>query len=316
MITLLAATSLMLAPTPMTVRSRAFPGLDEDGLEIGCLVMTSGHMLFGPDGFGGYSGMHFDADTSTVTLLSDRAHLLDLPLTLNQAGQVTGFGTAQHWELRKERGLRGGKDTEAIMLDGDGYLVSRERVHDIVRVERGEFNYAMSEVVVSLEHLEPVENNGGYEGVTRISGGALLGIPETATSDGSSAVVRWDGSRSEVIARYKVEDDHLVTELVADPETGRLFVLERAYDRTRGPRAKISVVSLAALDAAEPWDIVEGEELGRMTFLDGADNMEAMTFIKNADGTESLMLASDDNFSDLQRTVLMTMRITDSCPAP
>lgn len=313
MITLLAAMTLA-AQTPMAVRSRAFPGLDEEGLEVGCMVMTSGHMLFGPEGFGGYSGMHFDQSSNELMLLSDRNHLLALPLTLDQAGKITGFGNAVQWPINNPNRLKRGRDTEALIPWGDDYLISRERVHDLIRVEKADFDYQIAEVVVTLSGLEPVDGNGGYEGATVVSDGNVIGIPETSAADGSAAVVRWDGTAARVIARYQVEPDHSVTELFADEKSDRLFILERAYDRSRGPRAKISVLALSALEEAEPWDIVEGEELGRMTFLQGADNMEAMTFIQNDDGTESLVLGSDDNFSDLQRTVLMTMKLTESCP--
>ena len=313
MIALLAAMT-MAAQTPMPIRTRAFPGLGDDGLEVGCMVMTSGHMLFGPEGFGGYSGMSFDQGTSQLTLLSDRGHLLELPVETSESGAITGVGMAVKWSLSPPQGMKGGLDTEALVPWADGYLISRERVHDIVLAKKSEFDFKITEVAASFAKLEPVKSNGGYEGVTAMGGGTLLAIPETSTSDGSAAVVRWDGSNARVVARYRVEPDHSVTELFADPKSDRLFVLERAYDRKRGPRAKISVVALSALDTAGPDEVVEGEELGRMNFLQGADNMEAMVFLESPDGTQNLWLASDDNFNELQRTVLMSLQLTETCP--
>ena len=313
MIALLAAMT-MAAQTPMDIRTRAFPGLGDEGLEVGCMVMTSGHMLFGPEGFGGYSGMSFDQDAGQLTLLSDRGHLLELPVETTESGAITGVGMAVKWALSRPQGMKGGLDTEALVPWGDGFLISRERVHDVVLARKSEFDFEITGLAASLADLEPVKSNGGYEGVTAVSDGTLLAIPETSTSEGSAAVIRWDGSEARVVARYQVEPDHSVTELFADPKSDRLFVLERAYDRKRGPRAKISVVALSALEAAGPDDVVQGEELGRMNFLQGADNMEAMVFVESSDGTENLWLASDDNFNEVQRTVLMSLRLTETCP--
>ena len=109
---------------------------------------------------------------------------------------------------------------------------------------------------------------------------------------------------------YRPAEEFNVTDVDIDPLTGDLIVLERAFSRMKGPRARLARVAASSLDQ----DLLVGRELTHLTFLQGVDNMEGIDVERNADGALIAHIMSDDNFNDIQRTVLIGISI-DETPA-
>jgi hypothetical protein len=99
----------------------------------------------------------------------------------------------------------------------------------------------------------------------------------------------------------KRTDEFDVSDCAVTPR-GDLLVLERRFSWTRGVAMRIRSVPLAAI---KPGALVDGPELifGDLGYQ--IDNMEGLSVHRAPDGTLILTLISDDNFSALQRTLLL-----------
>lgn len=316
MIGLLAASILALSPgEPITidVRLERFPGLSEDGREIGCMTMTSGVTAYGPAQFGGYSGIDLDTENGEVVFLSDRGQLWFADISFGRKGRLKSLDNhiVRYFQGDK-MAAGGGKDTEALAPYGDGWLISREKDNDAVYAEILGREMNVPERLVDLSAARGLGDNTGFEAATRLAEDTYLFIAEGKIRGNRASILLWEGGEPEVLGYYQTERGFAVTDVAADPQTDRLFVLERAYDRFRGPRAKVKVLRVSELRSLGGGDI-RPHGLGRLNVLDGADNMEGIAFYRAEDGSENLLLVSDDNFNKVQRTVLMTLKLSDAC---
>jgi hypothetical protein len=82
----------------------------------------------------------------------------------------------------------------------------------------------------------------------------------------------------------------------------KLLVLERRFSRMRGIAVRIRSVRLADI---KPGALVDGPELIFADMAHQIDNMEGLSVHRDASGATVLTLISDDNFSPLQRTLLL-----------
>ena len=90
---------------------------------------------------------------------------------------------------------------------------------------------------------------------------------------------------------------------------GRLMVLERRFSWQRGVAMRIRSVPLTAI---QPGALVDGEELIVADMNFNIDNMEGLSVHRDADGALVLTLISDDNFSPLQRTLLLQFTMNEA----
>ena len=305
---------LALAPQPVDVTATPFPN-DLSG-PAGCTVFRTGYILKGDKEFGGISAMRFDGDEAT--LVADDALLYRGTLTRNQAGFVTGFSDLVRWPLTDENGKRLSKsrgDSEGLVLESGGALISLERQHRISRFTPEENGWA-ERYRLHTDDRDILETNSGFEALAELKDGRLVSFSEGVDDDGLGLVIfltRDDGEWVPSDAQYRPAADFRVTDAATDPETGDLFVLERAFSRLRGPRARL--VRVAAPDLYE-GQVIEGEELVRLSTLDGVDNMEGLTVERRDDGRLLAHIISDDNYNALQRTVLMGFEIDEDCSLP
>ncbi|MEM6913099.1 MAG: esterase-like activity of phytase family protein [Pseudomonadota bacterium] len=299
-----------------TVMATALPLPGPEATGLGCLTMTSSHSLSGGRGFGGFSGMVLDAGTGDLLLLADNGRIQELNVTLNKSGEVTGINGGASLSILDQNGRRLAKrngDTEAIAPWEDGYLVTRERVHDALLIEPQDGNFIMRETIVDLSGGQALSNNGGYEAATALDDGQALFISEGTLRSGEAMMMLFDGENLLDRGLYRPADGFAVTDIIADETSDRLFGVERAFSASLGPRTRLTV---APLDSAIDDNAVTlvPAELGQLTLAEGTDNMEGLAFYRSSDGGENLMIVSDDNFNPIQRTVLMTFRLGDTCP--
>ncbi|MEM1381656.1 MAG: esterase-like activity of phytase family protein [Pseudomonadota bacterium] len=310
---LLVASAAALLGKPTEVTLDPFSGL-ADGLPVGCMTMTSGYTLRGPRGFGGYSGMAFDAETGRLTLLSDGGHIAEAQLELTPEGAVTAMTDVVRFKIEIPPRKDQRNDAEGIAPYQDGWLVSRERDHDAIYVTKEDGKYVQQAVLANFARFASFPSNTSLEAVTAVGDGAYLFISEAQNGGNRALMFTWDGEETQRRASYQGEPDFDVTDIIADRDGDRLYILERAFSPKLGPRARIKVARLSDFLDAAPREKVTPQRLGAMSFLEGADNMEGIAVYKAHDGSTNLMLVSDDNFRDLQRTVLMTLRINEGCP--
>lgn len=116
----------------------------------------------------------------------------------------------------------------------------------------------------------------------------------------------------EVGALYPGARDRGVSEIIAG-EDGSLYVIERGYVPGRGNRGEIYRVTLDGATNVLGKEALDGSETPARKELvfdfaslpEHPDNIEALAWAPRlADGRAQLLVASDDNFSDKQRTLL------------
>jgi len=80
------------------------------------------------------------------------------------------------------------------------------------------------------------------------------------------------------------------------------LLLERKFSWTTGLRIRIRKIALASV---QPGALVDGPVLIDVGMNHEIDNMEGLSVHRSARGEVVLTLISDDNFSILQRTLLL-----------
>lgn len=314
-----ALAGLALGPLPagtaMELRQTPFPGLAKAPITVKCVVEKSGLTLSGPPAFGGLSALRFVQGTGYF--LSDRGQLVTATLTRSPDGFVSGLADVRQAPLLgKDWGPLGkaDADSEGVVVDGHDLIVSLENNHRIQRFSRVPDGWSQA-AVLHRPDSKTLKVNKGLEALTRLADGRLVALAEGTNNAGQSMIAisaTPDGADAWTQHLYKPAPDFAVTDADIDPKSGDLIVLERAFSRLRGPRARLVRVARAHLTDHQ---VVEGTELARLTFLHGVDNMEGIEVERTADGRLIAHMISDDNFNDIQRTVLIGLLINDTDPA-
>ena len=134
--------------------------------------------------------------------------------------------------------------------------------------------------------------------------GFLIGGPNLgASSLGASSL----GASSSGEFSVKRLGDFDVSDCALTPG-GELLVLERSFSRLKGVAMRIRRVALADL---KPGATVDGPALIEADMNHQIDNMEGLSVHRAAGGALVLTLISDDNFSFIQRTLLLQFTLTE-----
>ena len=99
----------------------------------------------------------------------------------------------------------------------------------------------------------------------------------------------------------KRSDDFDVTDCTILPP-GDLLLVERRYSPARGVAMRIRRIPIAAI---EEGALVDGKVLIEADLAYQIDNMEGIVVHRNAAGETVITLVSDDNFSVIQRNLLL-----------
>jgi hypothetical protein len=102
-------------------------------------------------------------------------------------------------------------------------------------------------------------------------------------------------------------NDFDITDAALTP-AGDLLILERHFSFTRGVGMRIRRFSLTDI---KPGALLTGTVLVEADNANQIDNMEAIDVHRNAAGETILTIVSDDNFSPLQRTLLLRFALID-----
>lgn len=152
--------------------------------------------------------------------------------------------------------------------------------------------------------------NGGPEAMVRMADGRFLVFSEEAKGpEGSTALLLFPGDPTNPanrprLAGYRAPAGYAVTDATALPD-GRLLMLHRRFTLMEGMSAIVSVLDPAAI---RPGRAVAARPLARLEPPLTVDNMEAIATSRE-DGRTILWIASDDNFSPLQRTLLLKFSV-------
>ncbi|MEM6462684.1 MAG: esterase-like activity of phytase family protein [Pseudomonadota bacterium] len=285
---------------------------------FGGFEFLGGLEISSPSGvLGGISALRMTGDGPQFIGAMDSGLLFSGRFMRDADGRLSGlsdFVTAPVLDA-DGRAIREGwkTDAEGLALNGEYAYVSFERQH---RIER----YRLSDVpggapVERIRHLIPdweFRRNRGME--------MLAVAPPDAPLAGALVVVS---------ERSLDQKGDLFAAIVSGPETGVFFVkrdppydvtdgdflpdgdlllLERRFSLAGGIGMRIR--RIAGADIA-PGRTVDGEVLLEADFGYAIDNMESLDIFTTEDGDTRIVLASDDNFSFLQRNVILEFRLVE-----
>ncbi|MFC7475220.1 esterase-like activity of phytase family protein [Dankookia sp. GCM10030260] len=263
-------------------------------------------------GFGGLSALHLDADLQ-VTAISDLANWMTARIVLRD-GRPTGLAGLRTGPLGDGAGQplpRGfGGDAESLARLPDGtWLVGFERWHRIRAYQRldGPGRY-----VPAPPGLEKAGGNGGLEALAALADGRLLAITEAMSVHDQPGVVRaWlRGAAGEWMPLAYRPGEGLSPSDAAPLPDGGALVLERSFSLFGGFGGRLMRIPAAALHAAGPGTVLEGEEILRIAAPLPVDNFEGVSAVR-VGGRTLVALVSDDNQNLLQKTLLLLFVLAD-----
>lgn len=312
------------APTRVEVTATqiaSFDNRDPSRTRFGALEFIGGLALtssFQP--FGGISAIHMEPDGARFIAVTDKGSWLRGRIVYKD-GKPDGIVDTEMAPILgadgKPLAVRKWYDVESLTESGGYFYIGIERVHKIIRFDlrRGGLGARGEEVAVppdfrtfpankSLECLASPPKGSPLAG-------RLIAVPERSLgSDGNHRAFVLAGSAGgHQVTRFSVKriGDFDVTDCAILPP-GDLLLLERSYSIARGVGMRIRRVPLASIkDGA----LADGEALIEADLAFQIDNMEGIGIHRNAQGETILTLASDDNFSVLQRNLLLQFKLVE-----
>jgi hypothetical protein len=308
------------APVSIEVNARPIPAFDtrdRSRLRFGSLEYRSGLVLTsGFRGFGGLSGLRLDAKGERFISFSDHGSWFTGRIVY-RGREMIGLEEVEAAPMLGADGkpitAHGWFDTESIALDGSHVYIGLERVNQVLRFDFSKgFTRSRGEVVPMPAAVLKLPNNKGLEALVFVPkgqplAGTLIAISERgldirrnliAFLVGGPTPGQFSVRRTE---KYDVSDAVLLS-------SGDLLVLERKFSWIEGVGIRIRRVALASV---APGAVVDGPTIFEADLGDEIDNMEGIDAHVTPEGDTVLTLISDDNFSMIQRTLLLQFTLLE-----
>ncbi len=307
-------TSIVVTATPLA----GFQAGDPQRREFGALQFRGGLVLTSTHAdFGGISAIRLESDGARFLAVTDRGMWLrgrisydgKAPSAIADAEIAPILGA----NGRPITARRGWYDAEAMALDGGTAYVALERVHQILRFDYGKSGLAARGRPIRVPpEFKNLPSNQGIEALAippkgLPHAGTLIALSERALDDqGNIRGFLLGGKKSETFA-IRRSDDFDVTDAAVTPR-GDLLVLERSFSLLRGVRMRLRRIPLKDI---APGAVVDGPVLIYADHGYQIDNMEGLAVHRDASGDLVLTMVSDDNFSRIQRTLLLQFTLTE-----
>ncbi len=256
--------------------------------------------------FGGISGLLISADGTSLTTVTDSGFWLTATIVHDANGFLTGLADAQFKRLRGTNGkpVKGkfNQDAEAMTEMADGSIVvAYERNHRIWRYSPGENPLrSKAKPLPAPAGLEDLSNNRGVEALVTLADDSILALAEGKDADTITPGFLWRGGAWAQL-RYQRTGNYRPSGAARLPN-GDLLILERRYTLLQGVGIRLVRVPAAAVVAGA---LLQPVEVARLLPPLTIDNMEAIDVVQNERGETLVYLFSDDNFSIIQRTLLL-----------
>jgi hypothetical protein len=307
------STAIEVASEPI----RTFDVRDPARRQFGLLEFRGGLVLRSSDkNFGGLSAIRVAADGAHFIALTDKGWWF--------RGRIVYDGTRPRGiadaEMAPILGTDGRPlavglwfDTESIADDGGTLYVGIERVHQIVRFNYGkEGLLARGRAIPVPKELHSLPANKGLEALVFVSkglplAGTLIAISERGLDAGGDIRAFLIGGPSPGTFALKRSFDYDVSDAALLPG-GDVLLLERKFSWTSGLAVRIRRIALGAI---RPGAVVDGPVLLEVDLGYEIDNMEGLSVHRMPGGEIVLTLVSDDNFSALQRTLLLQFTLAE-----
>jgi len=268
----------------------------------GGLVLTSTHKSFG-----GISALYVQPDGEHFLVVSDRATWFRGRIVYENDRPV-GIADAYSAPVLDGDGQPAPRwDTESIAVNGNTLYVGLERIHSIFSFDYdGKTFPANARPVAGPPELKDLPFNQGLEAMVFVPkkynlAGTLIGFSEKGLTEAGNMKAFLIGGPTPGVFAVKRTDGYDISDAAILPN-GDILILERQYALQRGVTMRIRRIRLEDI---KPGALVDGPTVVETDVNSQIDNMEAMSVHRNRSGETVLTLMSDDNFSPIQRTLLL-----------
>jgi hypothetical protein len=306
-----APTQVEVAATPITSFDNRDPTKTRfGGLEfIGGLALTSSYQPFG-----GVSALHMEPDGAHFIAATDNGSWLRGRIVYKD-GKPDGIADTEMAPILGADGrplaARKWYDVESLTESGGYFYIGIERVNRIVRFNlRRDGLSARGEEVAVPPDFKFFTYNKSLECLASPPKGSplagrLIAVTERSLDKNGNhrSYVLAGSAGGTKIVRFAVKrsDDFDISDCAILPP-GDLLLLERSFSFAKGVAMRIRSVPLSAIKEGA---LIDGSTLIRADLAFQIDNMEGIGVHRNAQGETILTLVSDDNFSAIQRTLLL-----------
>ena len=308
------------APVSIEVNARPIPSFDtrdRSRVRFGSLEYRSGLILTSRfRGFGGLSGLRLDRKGERFIAISDKGGWFTGRIVYN-GREMVGIDDVEASPILGPDGKpitsRGWFDTESIALDGSLVYVGLERVNQVLRFDFAKgFTRAPGEVVPLPAAARKLPYNKGLEALVVVPkgfalAGTLIAISERGLDAGGNIIGFLVGGRTPGQFGVRRTENFDISDAVLLP-SGDLLLLERKFSLLGGVGIRIRRVALASIS---PGAVVDGPVIFNADLGDEIDNMEGIDAHVTEQGDTVLTLISDDNFSMIQRNLLLQFTLVE-----
>jgi hypothetical protein len=308
------------APVSIEVKARPLPSFDtrdRSHVRFGSLEYRSGLILTSPfRGFGGLSGIRLDARGERFIAISDKGSWFTGRIVY-RGREMVGLDDVEAAPLLGPDGKpitsRGWYDSESIALDGSFVYVGLERVNQVLRYDFSKgFTRALGEVVPLPSAARKLPFNRGLEALVVVPkelplAGTLIALSERGLDAGGNLIAFLVGGKTPGQFSVRRTDNFDISDAVLLP-SGDLLILERKFSWLGGIGIRIRRIALAQV---APGALVDGPTIFNADLADEIDNMEGIDAHVTAEGDTVLTMISDDNFSLLQRNLLLQFTLVE-----
>ncbi|WP_127091462.1 esterase-like activity of phytase family protein [Aquabacter cavernae] len=265
-------------------------------------------------GFGGISGFVLAPDGKGFLALTDAGLFLKGNL-VTDGDRPVGLSDVMAAAMLDEKGrvqaTRGRGDAEALAVAPDAVYVTFEDINELWSYP-GPDPLGKTGVPVPVPPgVKTLRKNLGLEALVYVPGppmtGALIAIGEqgaTADDDLPGFIISGPTPGSFTVRK---SGSFSATDAALGPK-GDLYLLERSFTPTAGVAMQLRRFSLAQV---KPGAVLDGEILLTADMGFEIDNMEGLSATVNAKGETLFTIVSDDNFSPLQRTILLRFALVE-----
>lgn len=313
------------APVSVEVNARTIPNFeprDRSRTRFGSLEYRSGLVLTSPyRGFGGLSGIRLDTKGERFLAISDQGGWFTGRIRYS-GGKMAGLDDVEAAPLLGAEGRPITEkhlwwDSESIARDGDVVYVGLERVNQILRYDFAKGGTrARGEVMPVPARVRKLPYNKGLEALVFVPkdmaksqplAGTLIAFSERGLDADGHLVAFLIGGPTPGQFSVRRTEKYDISDAVLLP-SGELLILERKFSWFTGVNIRIRSIPLKGI---APGALVDGPTLFLADLGHEVDNMEGIDAHLTPEGETVLTLISDDNFSMLQRTLLLQFTLTE-----
>ncbi|WP_426437900.1 esterase-like activity of phytase family protein [Bradyrhizobium genosp. P] len=301
-------------PVAIEVKARPLPSFDirdRSRVRFGALEYRSGLILTSAfSGFGGLSALRLDPRGERFVSLSDKATWFTGRIVY-RGREMAGLDDVEAAPLLGPDGKpitsRGWYDSESLAFDGSIAYVGLERVNQVLRYDFAKgFTRAAGEVVPMPPAVRKLPSNKGLEALVFVPkglplAGTLIAMSERGLDASGNLIAFLVGGKTPGQFSIRRTETFDISDAVLLP-SGDLLILERKFSWLGGVGIRIRRLALSEI---APGAVVDGPAIFNADLTNEIDNMEGIDAHVTAEGETVLTMISDDNFSLIQRNLLL-----------